>query len=220
MSLLGEWLQYVKADLVFSPIWLVCTATVNTKLWHDFPSGQITPWSSDLQSQGHLQTTSMLMYNILLTVGHLNIWLNQKTNRLCSVKTWDIWSALKEAFFYGVNLWVSQASSPLKHLLKTRCWKDKAAVHRAYYKLAVTSASPKPTDECDCFFPPSTCTGVLSHMHSNVLYAVCERAQGMGNEDRWGSFKEPGFTNREVSWSSNSPCSLRKAELLQCLAAS
>lgn len=42
----------------------------------------------------------------------------------------------KRSILFGVNLWVSQASSPLKHLLKTRSWKDKAAVHRAYYKLA------------------------------------------------------------------------------------
>lgn len=62
------------------------------------------------------------------------------------------------------------------------------------------------------FFPHSSSAGVLSHMCSNVLCAVCERAQGTGNEDRWGSFKEPGFTNREVSWSSSSPCSLREAE--------
>lgn len=70
------------------------------------------------------------------------------------------------------------------------------------------------------FFPPSSSAGILTHMRSNVLCAVCKCVRGMANEDRWGSFKEPRFTNREVSWSSNSPCSLREAELLWRLAAS
>lgn len=114
--------------------------------------------------------------------------------------------------------WVRQAPWP-----QTPSWTTMLKRQGCHPKIllppAVTSALPQPRDECNCFFflSPSSSAVVLSHMRSNVLCAVCECAQGRGNEDRWGSFKGPGFTNREVSWSSNSPCSLSEAELPWCL---
>lgn len=149
MSLLGEWLQGAKADLIiFSSFWLVSTAIDNTKLWHDlslFPLGESLPGPPTCSRKVTCKPPlgSCTTFHSQWAIFE-NIWLNQKTNRLWSGKTWAIWSAWEEAFFYGVNLQVSQASSPLKHLLKTQCWKDKASVLRAYYKLAITSASPKP----------------------------------------------------------------------------
>lgn len=48
---------------------------------------------------------------------------------------------------------------------------------------------------------------------------VCMREtvpRGKGNEDRWGSFKQPGFTSGEASKSSIAPLSEGKAEQLEC----
>lgn len=48
--------------------------------------------------------------------------------------------------------------------------------------------------------------------------SVCaSRAQGKGNEDRWGSFKQPGFTSREASYSANAPMSRGKSRAAPAL---
>lgn len=100
------------------------------------------------------------------------------------------------SLIYGVNLRVSQASLKLKHLLKTQCWKDKAAVHRAYYKLAVTSASPNLTDEWDCFFHPPhallyfhTCTATCCALCVSAPREWVMRTAG-AHLKSWGSLTE------------------------------
>lgn len=44
-------------------------------------------------------------------------------------------------------------------------------------------------------------SAVQSRARARLSASVCvTRAQGKGNEDRWGSFKQPGFTSREASY--------------------
>lgn len=109
------------------------------------------------------------------------------------------------ALFYGVlasTLGLSKhhyhSNDPLSHLVEK-------GQHGCPSNLSQTCVQPFH------FAKANSCMRVLLFLYLQVLLYIhkCVRlhlcAQGKGNEDRWGSFKQPGFTSREVSSSSNSP---------------
>lgn len=92
----------------------------------------------------------------------------------------------------------------------TRLIRDRTAVRANYHKLASSSVTLHQSQQlpcvrvCECFLY-SICESCCAFKTVCGCICVRECAQGKGNEDHWGSFKQPGFTSREVSWSSIPP---------------